>query len=222
MNAIRFLERQAMYPINLSIEGKLCFVVGGGRVALRKIRGLLAERAMVTVIAPEIVSELTELWQKKDIFWCKEPFQVGKNMLLGAHLVFCATDSAMVNRQAADEAHSIGALVNSATDKEDCDFQVPSSVHRGDMLLTVSTGGGSPAFSRLMRKDLEKQYGEDFGKWLAIQEDLRNTLKEKVKDTKKREKFWHKLVDENGENLLDFIRAGELEQAEQLVERCMK
>ena len=112
-----------MYPINLSIEGKLCFVVGGGRVALRKIRGLLAERAMVTVIAPEIVPELTELWQKKDIFWCKEPFQVGKNMLLGAHLVFCATDSAMVNRQAADEAHSIGALVNSATDKEDCDFQ---------------------------------------------------------------------------------------------------
>lgn len=222
MNAIRFLERQAMYPINLSIEGKLCFVVGGGRVALRKIRGLLAERAMVTVIAPEIVPELTELWQKKDIFWCKEPFQVGKNMLLGAHLVFCATDSAMVNRQAADEAHSIGALVNSATDKEDCDFQVPSSVHRGDMLLTVSTGGGSPAFSRLMRKDLEKQYGEDFGKWLAIQEDLRNTLKEKVKDTKKREKFWHKLVDENGEMLLDFIRAGELEQAEQLVERCMK
>ena len=71
-------------------------------------------------------------------------------------------------------------------------------------------------------KDLEKQYGEDFGKWLAIQEDLRNTLKEKVKDTKKREKFWHKLVDENGENLLDVIRAGELEQAEQLVERCMK
>ena len=128
----------------------------------------------------------------------------------------------MVNRQVADEAHSIGALVNSATDKENCDFQVPSSVHRGDMLLTVSTGGGSPAFSRLMRKDLEKQYGEDFGKWLAIQEDLRNTLKEKVKDTKKREKFWHKLVDENGENLLDFIRAGELEQAEQLVERCMK
>ena len=178
-----------MYPINLSIEGKLCFVVGGGRVALRKIRGLLAERAMVTVIAPEIIPELTELWQEKDIFWCKEPFQVGKNMLLGAHLVFCATDSAMVNRQAADEAHSIGALVNSATDKEDCDFQVPSSVHRGDMLLTVSTGGGSPAFSRLMRKDLEKQYGEDFGKWLAIQEDLRNTLKEKVKDTKKREKL---------------------------------
>ena len=181
MNAIRFLERQAMYPINLSIEGKLCFVVGGGRVALRKIRGLLAERAMVTVITPQIASELTDLWQKKHIFWCKEPFQVGKNMLLGAHLVFCATDSAMVNRQAADEAHSIGALVNSATDKGDCDFQVPSSVHRGDMLLTVSTGGGSPAFSRLMRKDLEKQYGEDFGKWLAIQEDLRNTLKDKVK-----------------------------------------
>lgn len=204
-----------MYPINLSIEGKLCFVVGGGRVALRKIRGLLAERAMVTVIAPEIVPELTELWHRKDIFWCKEPFHAGKNMLLGAHLVFCATDSAMVNRQAADEAHSIGALVNSATDKEDCDFQVPSSVHRGDMLLTVSTGGGSPAFSRLMRKDLEKQYGEDFGKWLAIQENLRNLLRQKChSDTRRRENFWRKLTDEKGEHLLQLIREGNLERGE--------
>ena len=63
-----------LYPLNLDIENKSCVVIGGGEVALRKIRGLLAAGAVVKVIAPEICAGVEELFLRGEIFWHRENF----------------------------------------------------------------------------------------------------------------------------------------------------
>lgn len=222
-----------MYPINLDIKGKLCVVIGGGHVAWRKVKTLLEEKARIVVVAPELrddtlKGENAPTWDLEgtSVSWLMRKYHRGLLAEISEErlpvLVFAATDKAEVNREIAEEANELGILVNCVTDKELCDFQVPSRVQRGDLIFTVSTGGGSPAFSRLLRKDLEKQYNDNFGKWLAVQEKLREKLKATVEDTKVREKFWRKLMEENGDELLQLIRESKIKQAEQLVERCMK
>lgn len=211
-----------MYPINLDLDGRLCIVVGGGHVALRKVKGLLREKAEIVVLSPELVPELFQLQAAGQISWRKEEYSSDKSMLLGAFLVFCATNSKEINKQAAEEAKKAGALVNNATAGGQSDFQVPSSVKRGRLQLTVSTSGGSPAFSRLLRMDLERKYNEAFGEWLEIQEELRGELKRKPDiGTKNREGFWRELMDRQGEHLLELIRNGKLEQAEDEVKNAI-
>lgn len=60
-------------------------------------------------------------------------------------------------------ARARGILVNTEDDRELCDFHVPASVRRGDLLLTISTGGGSPGMARRLRKYLESEFGEEWG-----------------------------------------------------------
>ena len=201
-----------MYPINLDIKGKKICVLGGGHVALRKIRTLLAEGAEVHLIAPEAHEDLKGMADAGQLIWHKTVYQPGMLAGKGYLLVFCATDSCHVNEAAAAEARRAGALVNSIITPEDCDSQVPSRVCRGDLMLTVSTGGSSPAFSRLIRQDLERNYSEVWGQWLKIQAGLRMELKAKVTVSKQREALWHSLM---SERLIDLIKLGKLDQAEE-------
>ena len=129
-----------LYPLNLDLSGKSCVVIGGGQVAERKVKGLVAAGAVVTVIAPAVADPLQAGAYAYGMLAPYQPL-----------LVFCAADSATANREAAREAKQLRALVNAAAQPEVTDFQVPSRVVRGDLLLTVSTGGDSPAFSRLLR-----------------------------------------------------------------------
>ena len=132
-----------LYPINLDIENKNCVVIGGGEVALRKIRGLLEAGALVKVIAPEICAGVEELSKRGEISLVREKFSEG---LIGDELILiAATDNPEVNRQAAELARQKKILVNVV---EGCgDFDVPSRIRRDDFLLTISTGANSPAFS---------------------------------------------------------------------------
>ena len=106
------------YPINLDVDGKACVVVGGGKVALRKICTLLESGAQVTVIAPEICAQVDELYQRGEILWTRENFSAE---LLGDELiVIAATNSAEVNRQVCEAAQARKILVNSV-DTDDTD-----------------------------------------------------------------------------------------------------
>ena len=136
-----------LYPLNLELAGKSCVVVGGGQVAYRKVRGLLAAEAQVTVIAPMVTEDLRKLAESGRLDWLEQVFKDGMLKELHPLLVFVAADNPAANAAAIAEAKEIGALVNAATDPEQTDFSVPSKVQRGNFLLTVSTGGGSPALT---------------------------------------------------------------------------
>ena len=142
-----------LYPVNLNLTSRLCLVVGGGPVALRKTKGLLAGGADVRVISPEILPDLRILVDMGDIEWFERSFVEGD--LKGVFLVFAATNDRKIQAGIMAEAARCGVLVNSVDDPQGSDFHVPAHFRRGDMLVTVATGGGSPALSRMLRKQLE-------------------------------------------------------------------
>lgn len=149
------------YPINLDITGKICLVVGGGNVAYRKIRSLLGGNGRVTVISPEAIPEIRLLAKRNELTYCEREYRRGD--LAGAVLVFAATNCPDTQELVREEASKIGVLLNSADSPDECDFQVPAKVRRGELLITISTGGGSPAISRMVRMELEEQFGPEYG-----------------------------------------------------------
>lgn len=142
------------YPINLRITDRLCLVIGGGSVALRKVRGLLQGGARVRVISPEVEPELRRMSESQAIEWLARQYVEGD--LRGAFLAFAVTDNSAVQAMIMKEADNSAILLNSADDPERSDFHVPAHFRRGKMLITVSTGGGSPALAKRIREQLEE------------------------------------------------------------------
>ncbi|WP_033169981.1 bifunctional precorrin-2 dehydrogenase/sirohydrochlorin ferrochelatase [Selenomonas sp. ND2010] len=201
-----------LYPLNLDLSGKSCVVIGGGQVAERKVMGLVAAGAEVTVIAPAVTDTLQRLAGERQLRWQAGVYVYG---MLAPHqplLVFCAADSETANREAAREAKHLRALVNAAAQPEMTDFQVPSRVVRGDLLLTVATGGDSPAFSRLLRKRLEQEYPPSFAEFLPRLKALREEIKELPGGSKEHQRRWRNALTQC---VIDLVRAGQLDRAEE-------
>ena len=197
------------YPVNLRIAGKLCAVIGGGAVAQRKVASLLAAGAEVTVISPELTVGLAEMVREKRFKYVERSYKKGD--LTGFYLVICATDNALANQLAAEEAEQRGILVNVADAPELGNFSVPAQIKHGDLLLTVSTGGKSPAMAKKLRQELAERYGEEYGLYLDIVDKVRRQLKEKLATPKERELFWRETIDED---VLALLRQGRIEEAE--------
>ena len=163
-----------LYPVNLRIAGRLCLVVGGGNVALRKIHSLIGCHARVTVISPRVVDEIRMLAESGDISLHLREYHPGD--LAGGFLVFSATDDPVVQEKIGREAAERNILLNSADNPRRCDFQVPAKVRRGELLLTVSTGGASPALSKLIREQLEGQFNDEYGKVISLFARIREVV----------------------------------------------
>ena len=148
------------YPMFLNISGKRCVVVGGGRVALRKVRALLEHGASIEVISPDLCPELIELAERGRIRTSRRHYQPGD--LQKALIAIAATNNSDINQQVAKEAQSEAVLVNVADDLENSDFIVPSYAHRGGVTIAVSTAGRSPALARKIRTRLEKELGDEY------------------------------------------------------------
>ena len=198
------------YPVNLRLSGRKCLVVGGGAVAERKIEGLLKAQALVTVIAPEVTGAIERLASEGRLEWCCREYRQGDAS--GSFLVFCATDREAVNEQAAADAHALGLLVNVADAPTLCSFTVPAQITRGELLLTVSTGGHSPAFTRRLREELALLYGDEYGYFLEIISRARGEVRRRLALSREREKFWRQTVDQD---MIALLRAGKLKEAEE-------
>ncbi len=204
-----------LYPINLDIENKSCVVVGGGEVALRKIRGLLEAGALVKVIAPEICAGVEELSKRGEISLVREKFSEG---LIGDELILiAATDNHEVNERAAELARQKKILVNVV---EGCgDFNVPSRIQRSDFLLTISTGASSPAFSKFVRQMLEAELDENFGAGLQIISARRREVKRLLPNHRARKIFWQRVLTRE---VWEMLKAGELDQLEEKINHALK
>ncbi|MBR1805563.1 MAG: bifunctional precorrin-2 dehydrogenase/sirohydrochlorin ferrochelatase [Selenomonadaceae bacterium] len=203
------------YPINLDVDGQPCVVVGGGKVALRKIRSLLESGAKVTVIAPEICAQVDELYQRGEILLTRENFSAE---LLGDELiVIAATNSAEVNRQVCEAAQARKILVNSVD--AGGNFNVPSRIRRGEFLLTISTGANSPAFAKFVRLMLEAEFGDNFGAGLEIISQARREVKRLLPNQSAREKFWHEVLTPE---LWQVLKSGDIDALEERINHALK
>lgn len=146
------VEGNPYYPVLLDLHGCSCLVVGGGPVALRKVRGLLAAGAAVRVVSPEAVPALAALAEAGRIRWERRPFRPGD--AAGQAMVFACTGQADVDRQVVLEARREAAWVNAAGAPELGNVILPAVCRRGRLTVAVSTAGASPALARRVRDDL--------------------------------------------------------------------
>ena len=201
-----------LYPINLHLTGCPVLVVGGGQVAERKINTLVAAQAAVTIISPELTPGLQVLAKNGALRWRQRIYESGDIETFS--LVFCATNRREVNQTVAREARERGKLVNVADGPEEGNFSLPALVRRGDLLLTVSTGGQSPALVRKLRRELEARYGPEYEELLLLLGRIREEMKEYFATSSERELFWRlALTDE----VLDELRSGNLKEAEERI-----
>ena len=200
-----------LYPLNVDLSGRSLILVGGGRVAERKVRGILSAgtETSICVIAPKITMVLQEHAAAGRLCWKQACYADG--MLEGAFLVYAATDLREVNAAVAAEAKRRGIPVNVIDDPAASTFQVPASIRRGELILSVSTAGGSPALSRAIRMELEEMYPPAFGMWLERVSCLRVELQESISSSSARMRFWHTAL---RPDILTMVRHGAMEKAE--------
>jgi len=172
------------YPLFLNLTNKKTIVIGGGRVAERKIPPLLKAGAHVTVISPDITKKIERMKQQKIIRHISRPYR--KSDLRESFLVIAATDSPGVNEQVSRDAP---CLVNIVDTPHLCNFIVPSTMIRGPLKIAVSTSGISPALSRSIRKELQTIYGVEFSKYLQSLRKVRQDAMKMIRDRKKRTAF---------------------------------
>lgn len=199
-----------LYPVNLIVARRACLVVGGGRVAARKAQGLLAAEAEVHVVAPDISAEMRAL----PVTWDERPYRAGD--LDGRWLVITATDAPEVNAAVARDAEAAGLWVNSADDPANCSFILPAVVRRGDLQVTVSTGGRSPALASWLRARLQDELGPEYDVLLDLLSDERDAILASGRPTEGLD--WHKALDSG---MLDLIRAGNVQQARERLQACL-
>jgi siroheme synthase-like protein len=148
-DAACYIRKLKHYPIFLDLKDRSVLVVGAGKVALRKTKGLLEAGARVTVVAPESEEEFESL----PVRMVARRFRASD--LAGAMLVFAATNDRLTNHRIAIAAKGKGVFVNIADSAEECDFIVPARVQRGSIHVAISTGGESPRIASELRKKLE-------------------------------------------------------------------
>jgi len=138
------------YPIFLNLKDQPVLVVGAGKVALRKTRGLLEAGAKVTVVSPAGLPE----FEKLPVNWLRRKFRVTD--LNRVCLAFTATDDRKVNAAVALAAKLLGIPINVADAPTECDFLVPARIRRGDLQIAISTSGRSPRIAADLRRQIEK------------------------------------------------------------------
>jgi len=189
------------FPICLDIANRPCIVIGGGAVAERKAKSLLECGGRVKVISPELTDSLASLHAAGDLLWVKRPYQRGD--LAGAFLVIAATDDPEVQRQVHAEAEEGNILLNVADVPKWCNFILPATVRRGDLTVSVSTGGKSPALASLLRKELEKLYGPEYDFLLQILGDLRLKILYQGRSQAENKEMFNRLLHPD---MIDWIR----------------
>ncbi len=205
---------EPLYPVNLRIAGRRCLVVGGGPVALAKVRGLLEADAIVTVIAPDVVEELDDLAGSADVTIERRPYATGD--LAGHRLVITATGVPAVDEAVYLEGEATGIWVNSADDPHNCAFTLPARLRQGPLLVTFATGGNSPALATWLRRTYADEFGPEYVTLIEMLAAERDHLRSLGRSTEGLD--WQPALDSG---MLDLIREGRLAEAKERLQACL-
>lgn len=200
------------YPVNLDLHDRLVVIVGGGAVAARKARRLVSAGARLRVIAPELDDRLAALAAAGDLTHLARCYVSGD--LQGALLAFAATDDAAVNLAVAAEAKRLGILIDVVDAPRRSDFTTPALLERGDLLITVSTGGASPGLSRRIVSQLEPLFGEEYAQAVTLLAEVREKILTEKGGSAYNERVFAELA---ALNLPDMIKNGQRDAIDQLL-----
>jgi precorrin-2 dehydrogenase/sirohydrochlorin ferrochelatase len=194
------------YPVNLLVSGRRVLVVGGGAVAAEKAQGLLEAGALVHVVATEVGAGVRAL----DVTWEERPYAPGD--VAGYRLAVACTDDPSANQAVFDDGEAAGVWVNAADDPARCSYTLPARLDRGRVLVTVSTGGRSPALATWLRDRLAEEVGTEYETLLDLLAEARAEVVAAGRPTLGVD--WRSALDSG---MLDLVRAGRLDEARELL-----
>lgn len=201
-----------VYPIFLTdLRSRRCVVIGGNREAERKVEGLLAAKAGVTVISESLTDNLAAWADQRRFTWLPRVFQPGD--LLGTWLAIAAVRDNALAARLKEEAERYGVLLNVADDAPHSNFVHGAVMRRGPLAVAISTSGCSPALAAKIRKQLEHTFGPEYADLLELLADLRQPVTEREPDFEARKELWQALLDSD---VLELLRQGRHEQARRL------
>jgi precorrin-2 dehydrogenase/sirohydrochlorin ferrochelatase len=189
------------FPVFLDLQGKSCVVVGGGRVAERKVKSLLDSGARVKVISPKLTGPLARLKSREKIVHYPRAYRAKD--LREAFLTIAATDDRAVNERVFQEATENCIPVNVVDDPAHSSFIVPSLVKKKELVVAISTSGRSPALARMLRQKLEKEIGPEYGRFLRLLGAVRKKVISQGLGQRRNQKVFRTLVKED---LLSLIK----------------
>lgn len=166
-------------------------MVGGGPVALRKIRLMISAGAQITVVAPELCDDLAQEFGTI-ITHLQRPFE--NTDIQGFRLITAATNFPEVNQHVSQLAQAANVPVNVVDQPELCSFITPSIIDRSPVLIAISTGGGAPVLARHLRAKIEALIPASYGKLATAMSRGRDALKLVVPEERDRRLFWDKVV----------------------------
>ena len=180
------------YPIQLNLKGKQAIIIGGGKVAQRKLAGLLDTGAQITIVSPEITDTIREYCQSGKVIWKQKSFT--RDDLEEKFLVIAATNDPETNK-AVKRFVSSSQLLLMVDDPEESDFILPSVMNRGRLTLTVSTSGASPTLTKKIKQDLAQQYGPEYQEYVDFLYECRKWILDEVKDAKTKQQLLTKITE---------------------------
>ncbi|MGH9004876.1 MAG: precorrin-2 dehydrogenase/sirohydrochlorin ferrochelatase family protein, partial [Acidimicrobiia bacterium] len=195
------------------LTGRPCLVVGGGRVAVGKVRGLLEAGARVTVVAPELDPSLAAL-AAEGVTIERRVYRRGE--VAGYRFAVAATGDPEVNQAVYDDGEAAGVWVNAADDPERCSAVLPARIRQGRLTVTISTGGHSPAVASWLRERLAAELGPEYDQLIGLLGEARKEVQAQGLGTEALD--WRRALDSG---ILDLVRAGRLEAAKERLRACL-
>jgi precorrin-2 dehydrogenase / sirohydrochlorin ferrochelatase len=202
------------YPVNLVVAGRRCVVVGAGRIATRKIEALLAAGAVVHVIAREIGDAVRAWADDGRLTVAQREFAPAD--LDDAWLATTATGVAAVDHAVFEAGEARRVWVNSADDPVNCSFTLSSVVRQGDLVVTIGTGGRSPALAAWLRRRIGEELGPEYATLLDVLSAAREELRSTGRSSEDAD--WQLALDSG---MLDLIRAGRVDEAKEILRGCL-
>jgi len=200
--------------VNLLLAGRRCVVVGAGRIATRKIEALLDAGADVHVVAPEAGDPVRAWHDAGRVTWHARDFT--PTDLDGAWLATAATADPVVNEAVFGAGEARRVFVNAADDPEHCSFTLMSLVRQGDLVVTVGTGGRSPALATHLRNHFRDEMGPEYSVLLDVLSEAREAMRAGGRSSEDAD--WQAALDSG---MLDLIRNGRVAEAKELLQTCL-
>lgn len=202
------------YPANLVLQGRRVLVVGAGAIAARKVEGLLACGADVVVVAPVVGEAIAGLAAAGAVQLRQRDYR--PDDLDAVWLAVTATDDRAVNRAVFSDGEARRIWVNAADDPGSCSFTLPSVVRQGPIMVTVATGGHSPALATWLGRHVAGELGPEYAQLALLLAEARATLQAEGRSTEGLD--WLSAIDSG---MLELIRLGDVGRAKERLQACL-
>jgi uroporphyrin-III C-methyltransferase / precorrin-2 dehydrogenase / sirohydrochlorin ferrochelatase len=180
-------------PLFLALKGRPCLVVGGGEVALRKLRWLVETGANTTLVAPALSDEVESYTAAHGVHVIRRDFVPAD--IVEPVLVIAATDDEAVNRAVFDVCSRRNILVNTVDNQALCTAIFPAIIDRDPVIVAVSTGGAAPSLARRIRGWIEAALPARLGEFARFSREIRPKVSARYARMTERRQFWDALID---------------------------